>query len=98
MVKFHLQVNENKQNPVFQYPEMPVDAFAPTFEVNVLISMCEEHNVKYLLLYEYGRTFPYFNSTLTTQNVYTELQNSGRFTYETFFGSSPRSIYLLSFA
>jgi hypothetical protein len=98
MVKFYLQTDKFRQNPVFQYPEMPVDAFTPTFEVNELITLCGEHNVKYVFLYEYGRTFPYFNSTLTTQNVYTQLQNSGRFTYETFFGSSPRSIYILSFA
>ena len=99
MVKFYLQADEFRQNPVFQYPEMPVDAFTPTFDVNELISMCEEHGVKYLILYEYGATFPYFNSTLTSFQVFKVLFDSGRFVYEnrSIFGNSPRTISILTF-
>lgn len=98
MVKFYLQANEFRQNQVFQYPELPVDAFKPNFNVNELISLCKEHNVKYVFLYEYGATFSYFNSTLTLHEVYMDLLDSGRFTYETIFGTSPRTISILSFA
>ncbi len=97
MVKFYLHANESKQNQVFQYPEMPVDAFTPNFDVNELISLCEEHNVKYVFLYEYGATFPYFNSTLTLHEVYIMLLDSGRFSYTSIVGESPRTISILSF-
>jgi hypothetical protein len=98
MVKFYLQADEFRQNQVWQYPEMPVDAFTPNFDVNELISLCEEHDVKYVFLYEYGATFPYFNSTLTLHEVYMTLLDSGRFTYADIVGESPRSISILSFA
>jgi 4-amino-4-deoxy-L-arabinose transferase-like glycosyltransferase len=98
MVKFYLQADEFRQNQVFQYPEMPVDAFTPNFDVNELISLCEEHDVKYVFLYEYGATFPYFNSTLTLHEVYMTLLKSGRFTYADIVGDSPRTISILSFA
>jgi hypothetical protein len=100
MVKFYLQANEPRQNQVYQYPELPVDAFTPNFDVTELIALCEEHNVKYVFLYEYGATFPYFNSTLTLHEVFIMLLNSGRFTYDpnTIFGNSPRTISILSFA
>ena len=98
MVKFYLQADEFRQNQVLQYPEMPVDAFTPNFDVNELISLCEEHDVKYVFLYEYGATFPYFNSTLTLHEVYMDLLDSGRFTYADIVGDSPRTISILSFA
>ena len=80
-----------------QYPELPVDAFTPNFDVNQAVALCQEHGVKYVFLYEYGATFPYFNSTLTLHEVYMELLDSGRFTYVTIFGTSPRTISILSF-
>ena len=98
MVKFYLNANWSRQNQVLQYPEEPVDAFTPNFDVNQVIALCQQNNVKYLLIYEYGATFPYFNSTLTTHEVLIELIDSGNFTYETRFGTSPRSISVLSFA
>jgi 4-amino-4-deoxy-L-arabinose transferase-like glycosyltransferase len=98
MVKFYLNANGSRPNQVLQYPEEPVDAFTPNFDVNQVIALCQHNNVKYLLIYEYGAIFPYFNSTLTTHEVLIELLNSGNFTYETRFGTSPRSISVLSFA
>ena len=98
MVKFYLQADELRQNQVLQYPEMPVDAFTPNFDVNQVVALCQGHGVKYVFLYEYGATFPYFNSTLTLHEVYMELLDSGRFTYVTIFGTSPRTISILSFA
>jgi hypothetical protein len=100
MVKFYLQANELRQNQVWQYPELPVDAFKPNFDVNELISLCEEHNVKYAFLYAYGGDFPYFNTTLTAMDVYQKLLNCSRFTDEhrVPVGNSSRAITIFSFA
>ena len=100
MVKFYLQAYEFRQNQVFQYPELPVDAFKPNFDVNGLISLCEEHNVKYAFLYAYGGDFPYFNTTLTAMDVYQKLLNCSRFTdeYRVPVGNSSRAIAIFSFA
>jgi len=97
MVKFYLEANAPQRDKVWEYPERPVDAFKPEFDVNELISSCEKHNAKYLLLFEYGGTFPYFNSTLTMQNVFEIVVNSGRFAYVTFFGEIPLRIFILTF-
>ena len=97
MVKFFLDANGTRQNQVLQYPTLPADAFTPQFDVNELIGLCVQNNVKYVMLYEYGAIFPYFNSTLTLHEVYLMLLDSGRFTYGTIFGESPRTISILSF-
>jgi hypothetical protein len=74
-----------------------VDAFKPDFNVTELISMCENRNAKYMLLFEYGGSYPYFNSTLTMAEVYYMTIDSGRFNCVTFFGESPLRIYILTF-
>lgn len=98
MVRFYLEANESIRNQVLQYPRLAIDAFKPDFNVTDLISMCEEYDTKFLLLYEYGQTTPYFNSNLTTIGVYQMLEETGRFAYVTYFGDSPRAIYVISFA
>jgi 4-amino-4-deoxy-L-arabinose transferase-like glycosyltransferase len=95
MVRFYLGACESKQNQVWQYPDLPVDAYTPNFDVSKLIALCEEQNVKYLLLFEYGMTYPYFNSTLTPQAVYEMLNQCGKFTYQTSFGTYPCRIFIL---
>jgi hypothetical protein len=97
MVRFYLEANESKRNEVWQYPELAVDAFKPDFNVTTLISSCQRKNTKFLLLYEYGQTEPFFNSTLTTVQVWEAMNSTGRFSYVTYFGDSPRAIYVLSF-
>jgi 4-amino-4-deoxy-L-arabinose transferase-like glycosyltransferase len=97
MVKFYLNKNALRQNQILQYPVLPVDAFKPRFDVNELIDLCEENRVKYVMLYEYGATVHYYESTLTLHDVYIMLLNSDRFTYVTIFGDSPRTITILSF-
>jgi 4-amino-4-deoxy-L-arabinose transferase-like glycosyltransferase len=97
MVRFFLEANESRRNRVWQYPTLAVDAFTPDFNATQLISLCEEHNTRLLLLYEYGQTEPYFNSTLTTDQVWDSMNSTGRFGYVTYFGESPRAIYILSF-
>ena len=97
MVRFFLEANESRRNQVWQYPELAVDAFKPDFNATHLVSLCEERKTKLLLLYEYGQTEPFFNSTLTTAQVWDDMNSTGRFGYVTYFGESPRAIYVLSF-
>jgi 4-amino-4-deoxy-L-arabinose transferase-like glycosyltransferase len=97
MVRFFLEANESRRNQVWQYPALAVDAFRPEFNATQLVSLCEEHNTRILLLYEYGQTTPFFNTTLTTVQVWDSMNSTGRFGYVTYFGESPRAIYVLSF-
>jgi 4-amino-4-deoxy-L-arabinose transferase-like glycosyltransferase len=87
MVRFYLPANQSEQNQVFQYPELPIDSFSYTFDVNELVLLCQENNVKYVFLYEHA----------DVHEVYTNLNASGRFTYEAVVGATPRSISILSF-
>ena len=98
MVGFYLEANGSIRNKVWQYPQRAVDAFKPDFNVTDLISLCENRTARFVLLYEYGATFPYFDSTLTMHEVYKMLLDSGRFIYVDMFGESPRTISILSFA
>jgi 4-amino-4-deoxy-L-arabinose transferase-like glycosyltransferase len=97
MVRFYLDADSSKNNLILQYPQNAVDAFQPNFNITEFIELCVSNNVKYVLLYEYGATFPYFNSTLTLHDVYIMLNDSGRFTYEDSFGANPRLVVVLSF-
>jgi hypothetical protein len=99
IVMFYLHANSSfEQTYVGQYPDQPVDTYTPDFKVYDLISLSSEHNVKYLLLYEYGETYPYFNSTLTMQTVYQMLLDSQRFALQKTCGDYPCKIFVLSFA
>jgi hypothetical protein len=97
MVKFYLEADGSRRNEVLQYPTLPVDAFKPDFDINELVALCQEKNVKYAFLYEYGGEFPYFQSNLTAMQVYIELTDSGRFTNEHRVGNFPRTITIFSF-
>jgi 4-amino-4-deoxy-L-arabinose transferase-like glycosyltransferase len=97
MVRFFIEANESRRNQVWQYPALAVDAFKPDFNATQLVSLCKEQNAKFLLLYEYGQTTPFFNTTLTTAQVWDSMNRTGRFEYVTYFGVSPRAIYVLSF-
>jgi 4-amino-4-deoxy-L-arabinose transferase-like glycosyltransferase len=94
MVRFYLGAYESKQNQVWQYPDLPVDAYTPSFDISKLNDLCIEQNAKYLLLFEYGMIYPYFNSTLTSQAVYEMLIQNGNFTYQTSFGAYPCRIFI----
>jgi 4-amino-4-deoxy-L-arabinose transferase-like glycosyltransferase len=100
MVRFYLYTNESIHNQVWQYPELPVDTYTPNFNVSEVITLCKEHNVKYVMIDEYGITFHYFNTTLTFQDVYEMLCYSGRFTLETKdgFGIGHAKILIMSFS
>jgi hypothetical protein len=111
MVRFYLNV-QDKNNSVYQYPESPVDAYTPDFDINVFVSQCQQQNVKYVFTYEYGGNVPYFNTTLSLMGVYQELYQSGKFQYLSgnammedlvkeglipAFGENPRRIFILTF-
>ena len=93
MVWFYLndKVADLKMNQTLQYPEQAVDAFKPDFNVTEVISLCETSNVKFVLMFEYGGTTPFFESTLDEQQVYSMLNATGRFILQTGFGTMPES-------
>ncbi len=97
IMKFYVYANGPVSNRVLQYPDYPVDTFTPEFNVTELIAMCEQRNVKYLMLFEYGEIYPYYESTLTEQQVHTMLIDSQRFADQTSYGSYPCRIFILSF-
>ncbi len=96
IVSFYLQVN-NRQNQVFQYPEQAVDTYQPNFNVDELVRLCEQNNVKYLFIYDNAPIFQFFNTTLTIGTIKISMNDSGRFTDEKSFGNSPYRIFLESF-
>ncbi len=79
MVRFYLTKNGNNQIQTYQYPLLPTDTYTPNFNITELISQCKQYNVKYLFTYEQGGTFPYYNTTLTPQQVFEQLYASGNF-------------------
>jgi 4-amino-4-deoxy-L-arabinose transferase-like glycosyltransferase len=99
MLRFYLPANMSL-NQIWQYPELPVDATTPNFNITEFVSLCEQQNVKYAILYDYGADTPFYNTTLTYTNVMTLLSNSGRFGFtgdEPFFGDMPHRTFLAGF-
>jgi 4-amino-4-deoxy-L-arabinose transferase-like glycosyltransferase len=97
MVRFYVTASGTNHNLVWQYPDLPVDATTPNFNITEFIQQCHQYNSKYIFLYEYGTTVPYFNTTLTLHKVYEMLYYSGNFTYQTSFGIDPRRIFIMTF-
>ena len=90
MLRFYLPANMSPYQ-IWQYPELAVDAFTPNFNITEFISLCEQRNVKYLILYDYGADTPFFNTTLTYSNVTQLIYATGKFGYtgdEPFFGDT----------
>jgi hypothetical protein len=98
MVRFYLYANDSFKNKVLQYPELPIDSFKTEFQVGKVEQLCRINNVKYLLLHEFGATIRFFNSTLSTKEVFEMLLDSGNFTFETILkGSYSNNIAIFSF-
>lgn len=88
MFRFYLPPNMSSSQ-IWQYPALAVDAFTPDFNIKEFVELCREHNVKYIILFDWGPHTTFFNSTLDYQQVRTEIYNSGRFDVPTdrpFFG------------
>jgi 4-amino-4-deoxy-L-arabinose transferase-like glycosyltransferase len=96
VVGFYLQV-AGKSNGVWQYPELPVDTFAPEFSVEQLVLVCNELSVKYVMFYEFGSWSHFFNTTLAMNSVSAQIYGSGRFRFEAEFGESPDRIFVMRF-
>ena len=56
---------------IWQYPALAVDSFTPNFNITEFISLCQERNVKYIILFDYGIHTQFFNTTLD----YTQVEN-----------------------
>ena len=98
MVRFYLQADEQRSIRVLQYPKLPVDSFEPDFNVTTLKAICQDQNVRYLFLYEYGGEIRYFNSNLTAMEVYSQLIETGSFVDKCRVGSFPRTITIFAFS
>jgi hypothetical protein len=99
MFRFYLPANMSSDQ-IWQYPELPVDAFTPNFNITEFVSLCEQRNVKYLILYDFGGNTSFFNTTLTYSDVAGLLYASGRFGFtgdEPFFGDMPHRTFLVGF-
>jgi asparagine N-glycosylation enzyme membrane subunit Stt3 len=99
IIEFYLLKDGGSQIQVYTYPwSTTID---PYFNVTVLISRCEEHDVKFLFITEFGGNhLDYFNSTVTLMDIYAQLYSSNNFTHitpEQTFGQSPLSIYILNY-
>ncbi|MGD0449486.1 MAG: glycosyltransferase family 39 protein [Candidatus Bathyarchaeia archaeon] len=100
MVSFYLWADGAPQIRTYQYPALPVDTYTPTFNLTEFIGLCRQDNVKFVFMYEYGATVPYFNTTLNLHQVYEQIYYSGNFSGisdQATFGANPRRIFILNF-
>ena len=97
MVWFYLNSKSTSQTPVYQYPELAVDAYTPDFNIAELVNFCQTNGTRIVMLYEYGGIITYYNSDLTEQAVFRMLNETGRFNLTETFGTAPNRIFVLSF-
>jgi len=100
MIEFYLLAKGERNIDIYQYPDLPVDTYTPTFDIDEFISQCNQYNVQYVFTYELGGIVPYYNTTLNLQQIYAQLYASGNFTHitdEQTFGTNPRRIFILNF-
>ena len=99
MVWFYLNEKTSVYTRVYQYPENPVDTYAPNFNMTELINECIDNNVRYLIVDEYAETYHYFGTNLTFSNFNQTLMSTGRFIYEPIsFWQAPARIFILTFS
>jgi 4-amino-4-deoxy-L-arabinose transferase-like glycosyltransferase len=100
IIKFYIRsINTDKQSPyIWQYPDVAMDTHNANFNTTELINFCKENNTKYLILYEYGETFPYYNTTLTMSEVNKLLIDTQVFTLQTSLGNYPQKIFVYTFS
>ena len=70
MLRFYLPANMSKDQS-WQYPDLPVDSFTPNFNITEFVSLCQQRNVKYIILFDFGPYMQFFNSTLDYTQVKT---------------------------
>ena len=97
MVWFYLNSKSASQTPVYQYPELAVDAYTPQFNITELVNFCQTNGTKIVILYEYGGNIPYYQSNLTEQTIFELLNGTDRFKLTETFGVIPERIFVLAF-
>ncbi|MGD6809267.1 MAG: ArnT family glycosyltransferase [Candidatus Bathyarchaeia archaeon] len=101
MFRFYLWANSSHRNMnAYQYPELPVDTYQIDFNATEFVCLCEELNVKYIVLYDYGANTPFYNTTTTISNVTTMIYETQRFgdpQDQPFFGVMPHRMFLVPF-
>jgi 4-amino-4-deoxy-L-arabinose transferase-like glycosyltransferase len=100
MAQFYFYSYPSLTVQVYQYPETPVDTYTPDFNVTELIVLCQQNNVKYVLVDEYGGAdFHYFNTTIGFGDVNAALTSSVRFTLEPVsFWQEPARVFVFTFS
>jgi 4-amino-4-deoxy-L-arabinose transferase-like glycosyltransferase len=100
MVQFYFYSYPSVKAQVYQYPEMPVDTYTPDFKIAEFIVLCQQNNVRYVLVDEYGGAdFHYFNTTLNFADVNAALTSSSRFTMEhVSFWQEPGRVFIFTFS
>jgi hypothetical protein len=103
MFRFYLPQNMSSDQ-IWQYPSLAVDAFTPNFNINEFVSLCQQRNVKYIILFDFGIYNQFFNSTLDYTQVKAMIAQTGRFGdpldqpfWGDFYGSSGHRIFLVRF-
>jgi len=99
MVWYYMYLKNPSQNydQIWQYPELAADAYPPDFNLSQFVDLCQQHNVKYVLIYEFG-DLQYFSSTLTEQKVCSNLKQTDQFTLQATFGNQPNRIFVYSYS
>ncbi len=99
MFRFYLPATMSPDQ-IWQYPSLAVDAYTMNFNITQFVNLCEERNVKYLILYDYGSNTQFYNTTLTYAGILQMIYSTGRFgvpTDQPFFGQMPNRLFLVRF-
>jgi hypothetical protein len=103
MFRFYLPYNMSSDQ-IWQYPDLPVDSFTPNFNMPEFLNLCQERNVKYIILFDYGIHTQFFNTTLDYTQVETMIYSTGRFGdpqdqpfWGDFYGNMGYRIFLVRF-
>ncbi|MFA5572683.1 MAG: hypothetical protein WDA42_06210, partial [Candidatus Bathyarchaeia archaeon] len=78
MFRFYLPSNMS-WTQIWQYPSLAVDAFTPDFNITEFVELCQERNVKYIILYDYGSHNQFFNTSLDYFQIQQMIFETGRF-------------------
>jgi hypothetical protein len=103
MFRFYLPANMSRDQ-IWQYPSLAVDVFTPSFNITEFVGLCQQRNVKYIILYDYGPHTQFFNSTLDYTQVKSMIYNTGRFDdpldrpfWGDFYGNMGYRLFLVRF-
>jgi len=99
MVNFYVWEKGEYDIEVFQYPFLAVDAYAPDFNVTEFIELCQQHNVQYVLFYEF-ENWAYYGTSLYPGEVFNQLYATGKFASipdDHVFGTAAKRVFIIDF-